>query len=193
MTAPPRETTARLKEESQKRLHYHHQQLRSAGALTIPWFKHLVAGLSQWRSVDCGILLHRHIHGLTKPKFLYPQGTVSGCFLSQAEAFADGCTGIQYCITGTVPEGCSQWCRRKSCSAVSVFFTSSPQPVQLLRGCSVRNFSCSSTGIRCFACYLSFTERYTQLGIRKSEGVSSPVPRTRACVQLPDIPGCCFN
>jgi len=67
MTAPPRETTAQFR-ESQKCLHYHHQQLRSAGALRIPWFKHLVAWLSQWRSVDCGILLQRHIHGLTKPK-----------------------------------------------------------------------------------------------------------------------------
>lgn len=120
MTAPPRETTAQFKGQSQKRLHYHHQQLGSAGALTIPGFKHLVAGLSQWRSIDCGILLHRHIHGLTKPKFFYPQGTVSGDFLSQAEAFADGSTGIQRCSTRIVLEGHRQSGQGMSCSAVSV-------------------------------------------------------------------------
>lgn len=136
MTAPPRETTAQFKGQGQKRLHYHQQQLGSAGALTIPGFKHLVAGLSQRRSVDCGILLHRHIHGLTKPKFFYPQGTVSGDFLSQAEAFADGSTGIQCCITRVVLEGCSQSCQRMSCSTVSVLHQLS-QLAKPLRECSV--------------------------------------------------------
>lgn len=132
MTAPPRETTAQFKGQSQKRLHCHHQQLGSAGALTIPGFKHLVAGLSQWRSVACGILLHRHIHGLTKPKFFYPQGTVSGDFLSQAAAFADGSTGVQGCPAGT------QASAARGGAAPQGQFFSSPQLAEPLRECSAR-------------------------------------------------------
>lgn len=184
MTAPPRETAAQFKGQSQKRLHYHQQQLGSAGALTVPGFKHLVTGLSQWRSVGCGMLLHRHIHGLTKPKFFYPQGTVSGDFLSQAAAFADGSTGIQNC-----PAGMQASLARGGAAPQGQSFTSSPQLAEPLRECSV-GISLFLSWEFSFLHVISVLHRgCTQLGSRKSGYLCSPGLHPRAYVQLPSFPG----
>lgn len=153
MTAPPREATAQLKGQSQKRLHYHHQQLGSAGALTIPGFKHLVGRAFSvevcwlWNSLSqthtwfnkAKVFLSS---GYSVRRFTFPGSSICWWFRWHP--------GLHY---KNCPGGISQSCQRMSCSAESVLNQLS-RTSRALEGVQCQNISYSSMGI-CHFCTLS--------------------------------------
>lgn len=151
-----------------------------------------MAGLSQWRSVDCGSLLHSHIHGLTKPKFFILRVQCQAISFPRQQhllmvplASSTALQGLSWRDTASLARG---WAAPQS-----PFFTSSPQLAEPLRECMSEYLLLFHGNLSFLHIILVLHRGWTQLGTRKSGCVCPPVLHPRAYVQLPNFPGCFFN